>query len=49
MKKEERLHLYREMLRIRRFEEMVKDLFASMEILGSCLLYTSGQGNGGND
>ena len=39
MKKEERLHLYREMLRIRRFEEMVKDLFASMEILGSVHLY----------
>lgn len=39
MKKEDRLHLYREMVRIRRLEEMVKDLFASMEILGSVHLY----------
>lgn len=39
MKKEQRLHFYREMVRIRRFEEMVKDLFASTEILGSVHLY----------
>ncbi len=39
MNNSDKLKLYREMLRIRRFEEMVKDLFASMEILGSVHLY----------
>lgn len=39
MKHQEKLHLYREMLKIRKFEEMVKDLFSTTEILGSVHLY----------
>ena len=39
MDKAEKLRLYQEMLRIRRFEEIVKELFAKMEILGSVHLY----------
>lgn len=39
MNQQQRLHLYREMLKIRKFEEMVKDLFAKTEILGSVHLY----------
>lgn len=35
----EKIHLYQEMLRLRRFEEIVKDLFAQTEILGSVHLY----------
>ncbi len=39
MNQQQKLHLYREMLKIRKFEEMVKDLFAKTEILGSVHLY----------